>query len=454
MNEVAYNRKINELSAIASMPNDRWPRSLDILGVPVEVIEEVRRSRTMAPARRYYAMIFDIPARRAPQRRPAARQTAPAAPPPTARATATPQPVAVDEPAVAQTPTPPPTPLSLPPTPVSQASDSAPAATERISRTAYRRLESELSIVASMSSDRWPRSLSILGLPEEVIEDVRRRRSMAPARHFVSVHFVVREPRPYRPRREVQAPDQSLAPQPSGDSLFARTFGVEIECYGATRADITRAVLAQNQVIYAESYNHRDSGHAKIVFDSSLTGMNANEVVLPPYSDFSALEVFCSALKSVGCKVNRSCGLHVHIDARGMTPGHATRLINNYRHLYGYIKQILAPSRLSSSFCHLNAHAAQAGTWSELLRKYRNRYQAVNLQAYRRHRTVEFRQHQGSLDFDKIKRWVTFCESLVEVSESVDLADGESAQVKEAQGRLIGILCTSVEDGLVAAQAN
>lgn len=460
MNEVAYNKKINELSAIASMPNDRWPRSLDILGVPVEVIDEVRRSRTMAPARRYYALLFGITVHRAPRQRTSRTQrtstpATPVTPAPAPCVTAQPTPTTITEPTA--TPTPAPAPSPTPTATATTTPATPPQATERISQTAYQRLESELSVVASMPADRWPRSLDILGLPESVIEDVRRRRSMAPARQYLTVHFVVREPRPYRPRRESQprdtpAPVRTPAPQPGVNSLFARTFGIEIECYGATRAAITRAVIAQNQVIYPEAYNHRDRGVAKIVSDASLTGENTNEVVLPPYSDFDVLEVFCSALKSVGCKVNRSCGLHVHIDARTISPEHATRLINNYRYMYGYIKQILAPSRLASSFCHLNTQATPVTTWRDLLRKYPNRYQAVNVQAYRRHKTVEFRQHQGSLDFDKIKRWVTFCERLVEVSESFDLASGDSEQVKSAADRLIDILCTPVKEGRVAVR--
>lgn len=455
MNEVAYYKKINELSAIASMHIDRWPRSLDILGLPLDVIEDVRRSRSMAPARRYYALQFGITVRRspAPQRRATRtpRQSTPAQATPTQ---VVPSPAPEPEAAPIATPAPAP---ATPTPPVFTTPDSPSLPTERISQTAYQRLVDELRLVAAMPAERWPRSLDILGLPESVINDVRSRRSMAPARQYLSVHFVVHAPRPYRPRRTPQRQEDQetapvLHPEPRPAGLFARTFGIEIECYGATRAAITRAVMAQNQVIYPQSYNHRDNGVAKIVSDSSLTGENTNEVVLPPYSDFDALQVFCSALKSVGCKVNRSCGLHVHIDARDISSDHATRLINNYRYMYDYIKQILAPSRLASSFCHLNRPAAPVATWRGLLQKYPNRYQAVNVQAYRRHKTVEFRQHQGSLDFDKIKRWVTFCESLVEVSESIDLATGPAELVKNAADRLIDILCTPVKDGRVAVR--
>ena len=42
-----------------------------------------------------------------------------------------------------------------------------------------------------------------------------------------------------------------------------------------------------------------------------------------------------------------------------------------------------------------------------------NRYFKVNACSYSRHHTIEFRQHQGSTDFEKISNWVNFCAKLV-----------------------------------------
>ena len=42
-----------------------------------------------------------------------------------------------------------------------------------------------------------------------------------------------------------------------------------------------------------------------------------------------------------------------------------------------------------------------------------NRYFKVNACSYARHQTIEFRQHQGSTDFEKISNWVNFCAKLV-----------------------------------------
>ena len=42
-----------------------------------------------------------------------------------------------------------------------------------------------------------------------------------------------------------------------------------------------------------------------------------------------------------------------------------------------------------------------------------DRYYKVNAESYTRHKTIEFRQHQGSTNYKKIEMWVKFCAKLV-----------------------------------------
>lgn len=42
-----------------------------------------------------------------------------------------------------------------------------------------------------------------------------------------------------------------------------------------------------------------------------------------------------------------------------------------------------------------------------------NRYRKVNLEAYARHRTVEFRQHSGTTNFTKMENWIRFLNGLI-----------------------------------------
>ena len=42
-----------------------------------------------------------------------------------------------------------------------------------------------------------------------------------------------------------------------------------------------------------------------------------------------------------------------------------------------------------------------------------DRYFKVNSMAWNRHHTIEFRQHQGTTNYEKISNWVKFCAKLV-----------------------------------------
>ena len=52
------------------------------------------------------------------------------------------------------------------------------------------------------------------------------------------------------------------------------------------------------------------------------------------------------------------------------------------------------------------------------------RYFKVNPQSYSRHKTIEFRQHAGSINYDKISNWVLFLNGLVTFAQQRPIASG------------------------------
>ena len=48
----------------------------------------------------------------------------------------------------------------------------------------------------------------------------------------------------------------------------------------------------------------------------------------------------------------------------------------------------------------------------------------VNLEAYSRHRTVEFRQHSGTINFTKIENWVRFLGRMIIFASTSSLPTG------------------------------
>jgi len=60
--------------------------------------------------------------------------------------------------------------------------------------------------------------------------------------------------------------------------------------------------------------------------------------------------------------------------------------------------------------------------WEGIWRNVRNdhrpdeRYLMVNSHCFQKYGTVEFRGHSGTLNYNKVKRWVLFCARLVEIA--------------------------------------
>lgn len=204
---------------------------------------------------------------------------------------------------------------------------------------------------------------------------------------------------------------------------FAYTFGVEIETYNVERSRMYDSARTYGVNIEYQGYNHRDSLTVyKFVTDASISGENGIECVTPVLkgekTGFDSLERCCTALNAAGAKVNKSTGLHVHIGCAAMTGEWYANVFKNYQKLEKAIDSFMAESRRGTNCrwaqslqsCHLdNCHDFE----DVHDRLNGNRYHKVNPCSWSRHKTIEFRQHQGSTDFKKIQNWVKFCAKLV-----------------------------------------
>lgn len=202
---------------------------------------------------------------------------------------------------------------------------------------------------------------------------------------------------------------------------FKFTFGVEIECLVAS--SLMRECATRNAMPFQyEGYNHTDNNHYyKFVSDSSIRGENPIECVSPVLTGkvgIKSLENCCKALNEANAQVNVSTGLHVHIGAQNLSDEAYVNVFKNYQKLESVIDTFMARSRRenNSQWCR----SLQGKDFSFCTSKNDvydvmsgNRYYKVNACSYSRHRTIEFRQHQGSTDFEKISNWVNFCAKLV-----------------------------------------
>lgn len=215
-------------------------------------------------------------------------------------------------------------------------------------------------------------------------------------------------------------------------------FGVELEFFIPSHTSMAALAIRLTQAgiqTTAEMYNHTRRSTWKLVTDASLgsvTGKHGMELVSPilyGQAGLDAVTKACEIITAAGAIVNRKCGLHVHcgVIPANDNPEFFKRLVAIYRDHEQHIDSFMAPSRRGSanSYCKslsmLNAVAlnmasniAQVVTAAGSTGYTTNdRYVKLNLQSYWRHRTVEFRHHQGTTDAVKAVMWVRLCLKIV-----------------------------------------
>lgn len=120
--------------------------------------------------------------------------------------------------------------------------------------------------------------------------------------------------------------------------------------------------------------------------------------VLTKIDDFSNLKKVCNLLNKLGAKVNKSCGLHVHLDARHLTQLQARSIGWSFRKALPVLLNMVPKSRRGNTFCK-----AKIGPMTN---KHDHRYYAVNMTAYKKFGSIEVRLHSGTTDFVKITNWI------------------------------------------------
>ncbi len=223
------------------------------------------------------------------------------------------------------------------------------------------------------------------------------------------------------------------------NSIENITFGVEIECYNVEREEIAQRLREAGVACFVEGYNHRDHrDHFKVVTDASLTGGNTAEVVSPILKGkkgMQTLEKVCKVLNEINAKVNKSCGLHVHFGLDKIDFKTYQNIFINYARIESVIDSFMPQSRRENGYCkgfrsfgnNIYEMLSCANSKDEIAEIFMNdRYYKVNPIAYQRHNTIEFRQHSGTTDFEKMSNWIEFLKALIEFSKKNRLASASS----------------------------
>ena len=205
------------------------------------------------------------------------------------------------------------------------------------------------------------------------------------------------------------------------------TFGIEIECFlprGCVRVGAYHAG-AELGGRFPAGWNAQRDGSLR----TTLRGYEGVEIVSPVLRGRDGLEQVrrvAALLQELGARVNRTCGLHVHVGATSVA-GHdfddvadwVRRLINataqHEKALYGAAG---TRSRENGSYCRSikrgwgekKARLKQKKMKAEALRQDAagiGRYHSLNIEPlFSRRRTVEFRCFSGTASALKMTAWI------------------------------------------------
>jgi Putative amidoligase enzyme len=134
-------------------------------------------------------------------------------------------------------------------------------------------------------------------------------------------------------------------------------------------------------------------------------------VLLPEDDYVEPLEKILKVIRDLGHKVDVRCGTHVHFDMRNRD----VKLV--YENLFKtqkFLRKFVTKNRKYNRFCQMN----KAETFDKQL-SLGDRYYSLNVQAYSRHKTIEVRMHQGTLDPSEIVPWIKLLLKIVNYQASV-----------------------------------
>lgn len=234
-----------------------------------------------------------------------------------------------------------------------------------------------------------------------------------------------------RPRTaRVPRTTTSTGPNPN------RKFGVEIECYlprTVTRQQVINTLAAEGITV---TTGYGSTGW-RIKGDGSLTsgggiGGGGCEVVSPPLTGEAGMQQLATVLRvlrDLGAVVDRSCGTHVHHDAADLTVEQIKRTVIGWYRNQSIIDGLVAPSRraaMNPTYCgplrgEDITRVERCNTLSQIRNVPINRYKTFNLTAYGKYGTLEIRQHQGTLNYEKIRSWVRLGQAIIDTARQGEI---------------------------------
>lgn len=209
-----------------------------------------------------------------------------------------------------------------------------------------------------------------------------------------------------------------------------KLIGLEIEFFGVDYRTVVAALTTKGIAVSYMGYTHTVIQNAwKLVTDVSVNSMNTGtgkglELVSPPLTMEEMdrqLKIISETFASIGAKVDKSCGVHVHHEIDDLTLENVKNLYTLYYKHNQTIDEIMPKSRRGvarNTYCKpLNENLVNQVNAATSIQQIQSvawdRYYTINFTSYVKYGTVEFRQHSGSYDYEKIMSWIRITQAMV-----------------------------------------
>jgi hypothetical protein len=227
---------------------------------------------------------------------------------------------------------------------------------------------------------------------------------------------------------------------------LGRTFGVELEMndIDTARNPLTarsfRNVLEDLDINLSDreaSYYHSDGSTWDIKLDSSC-GINGNgfeisspALMLNDNAENDELRAVCEALTTLRPRIDRRCGLHVHVACQDFDWRDVRNLVTLWTRYEPFFYELTPKSRRDNQYCipyratrwgqrngqyFPYVEAAITATDEVQFQSHGGRIprnSSLNVSGWWRHGRIEFRLGAGTVSYEKIVRWVQLMMSLV-----------------------------------------
>ena len=205
-------------------------------------------------------------------------------------------------------------------------------------------------------------------------------------------------------------------------------YGLEFE-FSSNRSQEYITDLLNRNGIHAENTHRARTGVWAVSYDGTIDTHDYNchqiELKAPPLRihELGQVKKVLDLLRTeTESAVNYSCGTHTHIEIDNWeTIKSIYYLWNHYEDtILGFLPHVRRSNGMAKKI---------KPRWERIWPSVReghipnDRYLMVNSHCFSRYGTVEFRGHSGTLNFNKIKRWILFCASLVELAKEFERWD-------------------------------